>query len=176
MTPKQLQLLDYLREYIARTSVAPTLEEARAALSLGTKSNIHRLLGELEAQGHIRRTGGRIRSIELVGANADIRRASTDQIRAELARRGVSLEALVAGEPRVLARGTASCAADCCQLAVEPGHLMCRRHWFQLPADLREDIHRAHRRADRDRFQMLVTEARDLVDSGMYQRVVERVG
>ncbi|WP_373489977.1 hypothetical protein [Parasphingorhabdus sp.] len=34
-----------------------------------------------------------------------------------------------------------TCAATHCRKSVPYGHMMCRDHWFALPADLRRNIH-----------------------------------
>jgi hypothetical protein len=175
MTPVQSKMLDWVRDYIGRRGFAPSCDEIREGLGYGSKATVWRVLTALEELGHIRRVKNRTRSIELVGG-VDLRTVPIEAIRGELARRGLSLDALMTDEPRAFARGSVSCAADCCQLVVEPGNLFCRRHWFQLPRDLRDDIYKAHSRRDRARYQMLVTEARDLIDSGQYQRVLERAG
>lgn len=67
MTQRQLDLLRYLRAYmVAHDGVAPSFEEMRTALSLASRSGVHRLLQELEDQGFIRRVRAKARRIDLI--------------------------------------------------------------------------------------------------------------
>jgi len=173
MTPVQERALAYIRDYIGRAGFSPSYTDVARHLGLVSKSNVHRIVQALCEAGHIRTRPHRARSIELVDRREDLRAVPLDALRAELARRGLTFDAL-ASAPKPLAKGSATCAAECCQLVVEEGMLFCRPHWADLPRDLRDDIWKAFRRKDRERFEMLVTEARELVGL-RYERVVERV-
>jgi hypothetical protein len=47
-----------------------------------------------------------------------------------------------AGHPRGPGRGPVShlCPAAHCRQAVSPARLMCRRHWYQVPKNLRDAV------------------------------------
>lgn len=40
------------------------------------------------------------------------------------------------------------CSARECELAVKPGMLMCRRHWFMVPKLLRDTVWETYRNGD----------------------------
>lgn len=69
MTPKQRELFDFLRSWIAGKGYAPCYREMAAGMGT-TKSNIHRLLTEMEGQGLIARDPRRKRSVEIVKPTA----------------------------------------------------------------------------------------------------------
>ncbi|MDE0880529.1 MAG: hypothetical protein OSB00_17995, partial [Sphingomonas bacterium] len=113
----------------------------------------------------------RQRGLALTG-EPDLRRASLDAIKAELARRGETLDALCREEPRAYGR-MPSCRVDSCGVAVERGKVMCRTHWFAVPHDLRGDLLASYSRArrtrssdDARRYQDLLTEAADAAERG----------
>lgn len=62
LTAKARELL----AYIASCDLCPTYEEMRAALGVASKSNIYRLLGQLEERGYIYRLPNRTRAIEVL--------------------------------------------------------------------------------------------------------------
>lgn len=66
MTPRMRQLLLYVAAR-AESGEVPSFEEMRQHLGCKSKSNVHRILTELEADGYIRRKPARPRSIELTG-------------------------------------------------------------------------------------------------------------
>jgi len=168
MTPLQLKLLGYLRDRLERFETAPTYEEIATELGCG-KSQAWRLVDALIASGHLVRGAERQRGLRLADA-PDLRGVGTETLRAELARRGLTLDALIE-RPRPIASGIAvTCAADSCGRTVERGRLFCRPHWFALAPDLREDIIQAHRRRDIEAYQAFVAEARDVADGGRGRR------
>ena len=63
VTKKQLQLFDFIKEYVEQNGVAPSFDEMRDYLGLKSKSNVHRLVGALEQQGLLHRTPKMARSI-----------------------------------------------------------------------------------------------------------------
>lgn len=67
LTPRQKELLDYIRAYIDELGYSPSFDEMKAAVGLKSKSGIHRLLAALEERGFIRKLPHRARAIELVG-------------------------------------------------------------------------------------------------------------
>lgn len=67
LTPRQKDLFDFLRTYIAnQEGVAPTMEEIRVELKLASKSGVVRLLRGLEERGLIRRIPYLDRAIEIL--------------------------------------------------------------------------------------------------------------
>ena len=66
LTKKQLELLKFIDERLNRDGVPPSFDEMKDALSLRSKSGIHRLITALEERGFIRRLPHRARAIEIV--------------------------------------------------------------------------------------------------------------
>lgn len=63
VTKKQLQLFDFIKEYVSENGVAPSFQEMQDYLGLKSKSNVHRLVGALEQQHLLHRTPKLARSI-----------------------------------------------------------------------------------------------------------------
>lgn len=66
LTEKQRQLLVFIHERMQETGVAPSYEEMKDALSLKSKSGIHRLVNALVERGFIERMPHRARALEVV--------------------------------------------------------------------------------------------------------------
>jgi repressor LexA len=66
LTRKQLELLQLIDERMKRDGVPPSFDEMKDALSLRSKSGIHRLITALEERGFIRRMAHRARALEVV--------------------------------------------------------------------------------------------------------------
>ncbi len=66
LTRKQLDLLEFIHKRVQRDGVPPSFDEMKVALSLRSKSGIHRLITALEERGFIRRLAHRARAIEIV--------------------------------------------------------------------------------------------------------------
>ncbi len=66
LTKKQIELLGFIHKRIQRDGVPPSFDEMKDALSLRSKSGIHRLITALEERGFIRRLAHRARAIEIV--------------------------------------------------------------------------------------------------------------
>lgn len=66
LTRKQMELLGFIHKRIQRDGVPPSFDEMKEALSLRSKSGIHRLITALEERGFIRRLAHRARAIEIV--------------------------------------------------------------------------------------------------------------
>ena len=66
LTRKQLELLDFINKRVMRDGVPPSFDEMKDALSLRSKSGIHRLITALEERGFIRRLAHRARAIEII--------------------------------------------------------------------------------------------------------------
>lgn len=161
MTPLQLQVLDYVRE-LSDGGISPSVRQIAARIGAKSPSTAQRVIEGLVRDGHLARRPGSTRSLRLAD-QPDLRRATSDALRAELARRGETTEALRVPEARAYGRRI-SCAADTCGIAVQRGHLFCRTHWFALPDDLRAGILGAFRARDTARYQQLVGQARDIAD------------
>lgn len=66
LTKKQLELLEFIQKRMKSDGVPPSFDEMKVALSLRSKSGIHRLITALEERGFIRRLAHRARAIEIV--------------------------------------------------------------------------------------------------------------
>jgi repressor LexA len=66
LTRKQLELLEFIDQRVARDGVPPSFDEMKDALDLKSKSGIHRLITALEERGFIRRLAHRARALEIV--------------------------------------------------------------------------------------------------------------
>ena len=66
LTRKQMELLEFIHARTRRDGVPPSFDEMKEALSLRSKSGIHRLITALEERGFIRRLAHRARAIEVV--------------------------------------------------------------------------------------------------------------
>ena len=66
MTPKQKQLLDFLKSYIDAYGHSPSYQQMMDGIGAKSKSQIHGLVSRLESQGKIKRHPHRARTIELV--------------------------------------------------------------------------------------------------------------
>jgi len=66
LTRKQYELLNFIHERLESTGVSPSFDEMKDALSLKSKSGIHRLISGLEERGFIRRLPHRARALEVL--------------------------------------------------------------------------------------------------------------
>lgn len=66
LTQKQKDLLVFINERLQDTGVPPSFDEMKDALSLKSKSGIHRLITALEERGFIRRLPHRARALEVL--------------------------------------------------------------------------------------------------------------
>ena len=66
LTKKQRELLLFINQRLTATGVSPSFDEMKDALSLRSKSGIHRLVSGLEERGFIRRLPHRARALEVV--------------------------------------------------------------------------------------------------------------
>ncbi len=69
LTSKQNQVLDYLKQSIAKNGFPPTVREIGAALGRSSTATIHAHLNTLETKGYIRKSGSKNRAIELLVKN-----------------------------------------------------------------------------------------------------------
>jgi repressor LexA len=66
LTKKQRELLLFINQRLIATGISPSFDEMKDALSLKSKSGIHRLVSGLEERGFIRRLPHRARALEVV--------------------------------------------------------------------------------------------------------------
>jgi repressor LexA len=66
LTRKQYELLLFIHRHLGEHGVSPSFDEMKEALSLRSKSGIHRLITGLEERGFIRRLPHRARALEVV--------------------------------------------------------------------------------------------------------------
>jgi repressor LexA len=75
MTRRQKEVLDYLRAYIGKHEVAPTLDEIGRHLRLGSLATVHKHLRGLEEKGLIRRRPHMSRALEVLPRPGEARAA-----------------------------------------------------------------------------------------------------
>ena len=66
LTIKQKELLNYILNFQSNNGVTPSYEEMKSALSLKSKSGIHRLVIALEERGFVRRLAHKARALEII--------------------------------------------------------------------------------------------------------------
>jgi repressor LexA len=66
LTKKQHELLLFINRRLTETGVSPSFEEMKEALTLKSKSGIHRLISGLEERGFIKRLAHRARALQVV--------------------------------------------------------------------------------------------------------------
>src|ERR1700742_5005395 len=66
LTRKQYELLLFIDQRLKEHGVSPSFDEMKDALSLKSKSGIHRLITGLEERGFIRRLPHRARALEVL--------------------------------------------------------------------------------------------------------------
>jgi repressor LexA len=66
LTRKQQELLIFIDERLKSDGVSPSFEEMKEALSLKSKSGVHRLINALEERAFIRRLPNRARALEVL--------------------------------------------------------------------------------------------------------------
>jgi repressor LexA len=68
LTRRQREVLDVIREFIARNGYSPSLEEIGSALDLSSVATVHKHVSHLVEKGYVRRAWNQNRSIEVVDA------------------------------------------------------------------------------------------------------------
>jgi repressor LexA len=66
LTRKQYELLVYIDRHLKQTGFSPSFEEMKEALSLRSKSGIHRLISALEERGYLARRHHRARALDVL--------------------------------------------------------------------------------------------------------------
>ena len=67
LTRRQREVLDVIRDFIARNGYSPSLEEIGGSLGLSSVATVHKHVSHLVEKGLVRRVWNQNRSIELVG-------------------------------------------------------------------------------------------------------------
>jgi repressor LexA len=80
LTRKQHELLVFIDRHLRQTGVSPSFEEMKDALSLRSKSGIHRLISALEERGFLRRHRHRARALEVVRLAEDMPRVAAEAV------------------------------------------------------------------------------------------------
>ena len=74
ITPKQQQILDYMKQEILNKGYPPTVREICQAVNLKSTSSVHAHLESLEKNGYIRRDPTKPRAIEIMDENFNLTR------------------------------------------------------------------------------------------------------
>jgi len=74
ITPKQQQILDYIKEEILSKGYPPTVREICEKVGLKSTSSVHSHLSTLENNGYIRRDPTKPRAIEIIDDNFNLTR------------------------------------------------------------------------------------------------------
>ena len=74
LTRKQHELLLFIDKHLRETGFSPSFEEMKEALSLKSKSGIHRLISALEERGFLARRHHRARALEVMRLPEDLGR------------------------------------------------------------------------------------------------------
>lgn len=77
LTRKQYELLVYIDRHLKQTGFSPSFEEMKEALSLKSKSGIHRLIEALEERGYLGRRHHRARALEVLRLPENMAQAAT---------------------------------------------------------------------------------------------------
>ena len=70
LTRRQREVLDVIRDFIARNGYSPSLEEIGGSLGLSSVATVHKHVSHLVEKGLVRRVWNQNRSIELVNGEA----------------------------------------------------------------------------------------------------------
>ncbi len=77
ITPKQREMLEYIKQEILNRGYPPTVRELCDAVHLKSTSSVHAHLEALEKNGYIRRDPSKPRAIEIVDDNFNLTRRET---------------------------------------------------------------------------------------------------
>jgi len=108
MTRRQKEVLDYLRAYIGKHEVAPTLDEIGRHLRLGSLATVHKHLSRLEEKGLIRRRPHMSRALEVMPRPGEARAARVPllgQVAAGLPVESIEVAETVALPEELLGKG-----------------------------------------------------------------------
>ncbi len=71
LTRRQLEVLNVIREFIAKNGYSPSLEEIGSSLGLSSVATVHKHVTHLVEKGLVRRVWNQNRSIEIVESGGD---------------------------------------------------------------------------------------------------------
>lgn len=77
ITPKQIEILDVIRQAVMRDGQAPTVREIGRLTGLRSSCSVQKHLNQLETKGYIRRDPYKYRSIELLHDGSPLTRRRT---------------------------------------------------------------------------------------------------
>lgn len=86
LTRKQHDLLTFINARLNESGVSPSFEEMKEALSLKSKSGVHRLINALEERNFIRRLPNRARALEILRMPETVQRDAGTVIHADFRR------------------------------------------------------------------------------------------
>ena len=66
LTPRQLKLFNYLKEYKKEKQIMPSFEEMKVYMNVKSKSVVYHMLGYIEWKGYIKKHPARARAIEIL--------------------------------------------------------------------------------------------------------------
>ena len=66
LTPKQLKLFKYLKNYFKEHEYMPTFEEMKVYMNIKSKSGVHNMLGAIEWKGYIKTYPAHHRAIKII--------------------------------------------------------------------------------------------------------------
>jgi len=67
LTKRQREIYNFIRRYIRKNGISPTLEEIAEGVGVASLATVHKHLNNMELKGVIQRESNRSRSIELIG-------------------------------------------------------------------------------------------------------------
>ena len=65
MTEKQQKVLNFIKTYIEMKGFPPSMQNIASGLGLKSRSNIHRIIHELKAQGLLAREPNKVRTLKV---------------------------------------------------------------------------------------------------------------
>ena len=66
LTPKQLKLFKYLKNYFKEHEYMPIFEEMKVYMNIKSKSGVYNMLGAIEWKGYIKRYPAHARAIQII--------------------------------------------------------------------------------------------------------------
>ena len=66
LTPKQLKLFKYLKNYFKEHEYMPLFEEMKVYMNIKSKSGVHNMLGSIEYKGYVERIPAHHRAIKII--------------------------------------------------------------------------------------------------------------
>lgn len=99
MTPLQSACLQAIQDMTV-ANVPPTFEMLRIRLNLASRSNVHRLIEALKAQGRVESEPGMYRSLRVVEPKPDLSKMSLAGLRDHIANAQAELDARLQGRGR----------------------------------------------------------------------------